>query len=246
VAVADEARKKQIFDLLEPLRAKVPVDFSALLSGEGGPTFPEARRTATDSMMGRARREALVRMPAFSLLRAHFAREAGANASLESRIGDFADAVVSASDRALAQAWALAQVAEWAGSRQLETVSSPHSRLWAQEMLRSHAQDFRLSAAGLRVLLEQVVPSEAQPPSGPAQPRDSTLVESTRELLKDVSVQNAAVHAAFVPSAEIQTAVRVPDAAWLDSLIMLEGRASGIERHGLGRALAASGSGHRR
>jgi len=90
------------------------------------------------------------------------------------------------------------------------------------------------------------VPANAQPPSDSVQMREFTVAQSARELLKRASVQNAAVHAAFVPNAENQTAIKVPDAAWLDSLIMLEDSASGIERHGLGRALAASGSGHRR
>jgi hypothetical protein len=243
--ISDEARKKQLFDLLEPLRAKVPVDFSALTVGEGSAAAPEPRRRTADSTIARARRDALVRMPAYPLLRAHFARKAGTDASIDPLIEDFSDAVVSSSDRALAQAWALAQVAEWAESRHLESESG-HSRLWAQEMLRSHARDFRLSAVGLRTLLEQVLPAEAQPQSGSAPPRDSTLIEHARELLKSASAQNAAVHAAFVPSAEIQTAAEAPHAAWLVSLITLEGRASRIERHGLGLALTASGSGHRR
>ena len=246
VAVSDETRKEQLFDLLEPLRAKVPVNFSALMIGEGGAALPETRRATADSGVGRARQEALTRMPAYGLLRAHFAREAGADSRGDSRIGDFADAVVSASDHALAQAWALAQVADWADSHQLESVSSGHSGLWAQEMLRSHAHDFRVSAADLRALLEQVVPAGAQAPSDSAQPREFPMPQSARELLNRASGQNAAVHAAFVPNAENQTAIKLPDAAWLDSLIMLEDRASGIERHGLGRALAASGSGHRR
>jgi RNA polymerase sigma factor (sigma-70 family) len=241
--VSDDARKKQLLDLLEPLRSKALVEFSILAVGEDGGASVETHRGTTDPSIARARRDALVRMPAYPLLRAHFARDGGGDAGIDARIADFADAVVSSSDRALAQCWALSQAAEWAGSRHPESVPGP-ARLWAQELLRSHARDFRLSVAGLRTLLEQVVPAGARPASGAGQPQDSASLESVRELLKTVSVQNAGLHAAFVPSNEIQTAAP-PDAAWLVSLIALEGRASSIEQHGLGVALATSGSGRR-
>jgi RNA polymerase sigma factor (sigma-70 family) len=243
--VSDEARKKQLLDLLEPLRATAPVDFSALTVGPGGEASPGTSRGAADPLIARAGRDALVRMPAYPLLRARFAREAGAG--VDARIGDFADAVVSSSDRALAQAWALAQVAEWAASRHMESLAG-RPQLWAQEMLQSHARDFRLSAVGLRTLLEQAVPAEAAAEAQPGsdQLTDSTLIESARALLKSVSAQNAAVHAAFVPSTEIQAVAAVPDATWLVSLIRLEARASWIERHGLDLSFATSRSGRRR
>jgi RNA polymerase sigma factor (sigma-70 family) len=243
--VSDEARKEQLLSFLEPLRAKASVDLSILTVGEGGAASLGPRRGIADARVARAERDALVRMPVYPLLRAHFAREAGADTGLDSRIGDFADAVVSSSDRALAQAWALAQVAEWAGSRHLESTSG-RSRLWAEEMLRSHARDFRLSAIGLRTLLEQIVPAEAQPAASSGPVRDNTAVERARELLKSVSIQNAALHAAFAPGSETQAVAEVPDGAWLGSLIMLERRASWIEQQGLGQPLAASGSGHLR
>jgi RNA polymerase sigma factor (sigma-70 family) len=242
--VSDEARKKQLLDLLEPLRATAPVDFSVLTVGPGGEASLGTSRGAADPLIARAGRDALVRMPAYPFLRARFAREAGTG--IDARIAEFADAVVSSSDHALAQAWALAQVAEWADSRHMESLAG-RSQSWAQEMLRSHARDFRLSAVGLRTLLEQAVPAEAeaQPRSDPL--RDSTtLIESARALLKSVSAQNAAVHAAFAPSTETQTVAEVPDATWLVSLVRLEARASRIERHGLDLSFSASRSGRRR
>ena len=235
--VSDEARKKELLGVLEPLRGKAAVDFSVLVVGEGGAGSSETRPATTDAAMTRAKQEALVRMPAYGLLKARLGGDA--------RIADYADAVVSSSDRALAQVWALVQLAEWAESRRLESVSG-RARTEAQEMLRSHARDFRRSVASLRTLLERIAPADAQAAARPETGAESTPIEEARTLLRSVSAQNAAVHAAFVPSAEIQTAAEMPDAGWATSLIMSERRASWIEQHGLGEALAASASGRKR
>jgi hypothetical protein len=240
--VSDEARKKELLGLLEPLRAKAPADFSVLVVGEGGAVPAEARPARSDSLITRAKQDALVRMPAYALLRA---RLPGADSARDARIADYADAVVSSSDRALAQVWALVQLAEWADSRRMQSVSG-HSRTWAEEMLRSHARDFRRSAAALRILLERIAPPEAQARALSEPLPDSPMIEDARTLLKSVSMQNGAVHAAFVPGAEIQTGAELPDATWPASLVMSERRASRIEQFGLGEALAAARSGRKR
>ncbi len=228
--VADESRKQALTEALAPLGEKAPLDVSIQVIDSDDTPGPSRRATTAST-----RQQTASQMAAYPLLRAYFSRQTGPDAALEARILDFADAVVTSSDRALAQAWSLARLSEWMGSQRLEG----RSRVWAEQMLRDHARDFRQSSAALRTLLETVLPA---PPPTPAAAPDAGLLENARALLKTVSAQNAAVHAAFVPGPAGSPAA-IPDASWPASLLTLERRALWMEQHGLDQALASA---HRR